>query len=117
MVAPTQIIKEPEIKKVSTRGGNKISTRIFTCNDGMEYTLSEMSKATSIPITTLSHRLKKYPWQSKMILIQNNLRTIEEKVDPNVWEGLSGKVRQNNLLRLKIGSWERYQVKNLKGKH
>ncbi len=111
LAAPTQIIKEPEIKKVSIRG-RKIFTRIFTCNNGKEYTLTEMSEATSIPITTLSHRLKKYPWQSKMILLQDNLRTVEEKINPNEWEGLSGKVRDYNLLRLKIGSWERSQNKN-----
>ena len=114
-VAPTQIVKEPEIKKVSTRGGNRL-TRIFTCNDGKEYTLTELSEATSLPITTLAHRLKKYPWKSKMVLLQDNLRKIEERINPNEWEGLSGKVRNDNLLRLKIGSWERSQIKNSKGR-
>ena len=114
-LAPTQIVKEPEIKKVSTRGGNRL-TRIFTCNDGKEYTLTELSEATSLPITTLAHRLKKYPWKSKMVLLQDNLRKIEERINPNEWEGLSGKVRNDNLLRLKIGSWERSQIKNSKGR-
>jgi hypothetical protein len=113
--APTQIIKEPEMKKVSTRGGKRL-TRIFTCNDGKVYTLTELSEATSIPVTTIAHRLKKYPWQSKMILLQDNLRTIEERIDPNEWEGLSGKVRNDNLLRLKIGSWERSQIKYSQGR-
>ena len=114
-VAPTQIIKEPEIKKISTRGGKRL-TRIFTCNDRKVYTLTELSEATSIPVTTLAHRLKKYPWQSKMILVQDNLRKIEGRIEPNEWEGLSGKVRNENLLRLKIGSWERFQMNNSEGR-
>jgi hypothetical protein len=115
MAAPTQIIKEPEIKIISSRG-RKFLTRIYTCNNGKEYTLTEMSEATSIPITTLAHRLKKYPWRSKLILLQDNLRNIEERININEWEGLSGKVRNYNLDRLKIGSWERSQNKNSRGR-
>jgi hypothetical protein len=114
MIKPIKIIKKPEIKKVSIEG-KKMMAKIFTCNDGKEYTLTELSKATSIPLSTLSYRLMKYSWQSEMILFPENIKTREEMININEWERMSEKARRNNLIKLKPpGSWERSQNKHSK---
>jgi hypothetical protein len=114
MIKPIKIIKKPEMKKVSIEG-KKMLVKIFTCNDGKEYTLTELSKATLIPLPTLSYRLMKYPWQSEMILCPEKFKTRDEMININEWEGMSEKVRRNNLIKLKApGSWERSQNKHSK---
>jgi hypothetical protein len=111
MASPTKIIKAPEVRKILS-GGKKVSAKIFTCNDGKEYTLAQLSEATAIPLQMLTYRIRRYPWQSEMILNPENLKTRAEMTAINEWEGLSEKVRRKNLVKLKSpGSWERAQNK------
>lgn len=110
IIRPLRVIRNP--KTLTGKGAPYVT--VADCDDGKTYTVAELAKIIGIMPDTMSTRLKRYGWDNDHIFNPpakkgNRIsgEFIAENVNEGDWQGLSAKVRNGRLSKIKIGKWER----------
>ena len=114
---PTRIIKPPYDKLTA---GRKWAIHVL-CDNGKEYTLVELAEKIGLKTGHgLSQRISENGWDHPDILGEpkgsgrtiSGRPTTHNQFQPGKWEGLSGKSRDINLIKVPdMGTWEAQQCK------
>jgi len=121
VIKPTRIVKDLGLRPSDK--GTKFMVRWFKCDDGREYTVDGLAKATGLAVSTIYNRMSAQGCESEGILVNNRtksrsrtavfLETRREKLarpcpEQEAWATLGTRARVENFRRISPpGTFER----------
>ena len=112
IVKPTRIIQKPE--RVRVTGVQGVGRRmVILCDDGKEYSSNELALIVGFKsVHGFLQRLQKYGWDSPDVLqppTKTGFKVYRGSPAEEAYARLGYRARNENLKKLKIGSWEARQ--------
>ena len=109
VVKPTRIIQKPE--RVRVTGVQGVGRRmVILCDDGKEYSSNELARVVGFKsVHGFLQRLQKYGWDHPEVLqppTKAGIKVYQGSPEEEAYARLGNRARNENVKKLKIGSWE-----------